>query len=72
VIAPVGTVGKHVAGIVGQSIGAGLAVINVGGCYGDFLDKGRIRISADMGLEAMNRRSALMLEPRLRRSGRPD
>lgn len=63
ITATVGAVSKHVAGIVRQSIGAGLAVINVGGCDGDFLDKGHIRISADMGLEAMSRPSALMLDP---------
>lgn len=62
-IAAIGAFGKHLAGIVRQSIGTGLAVVAVGGRDGDLLDQGRIGVGTDMGLEAMNRWSALMLDP---------
>lgn len=62
-IAAIGAVGKHLAGIVRQSIWTGLAVINVGGCHRDLLDKSGVGMDADMSLEAMNRGPALMLDP---------
>lgn len=62
-IASVGAVGKHFAGIVGQSIRNGLAVLGVGRRDGDLLDKGRIGVGTDMGFEAMKRWSALVLDP---------
>lgn len=61
--ASVGAVGINLAGIVRQSIGTGLAVVDVGGRDGDLLDQSGIGIGTDMGLEAMNRWSALMLDP---------
>ena len=62
-IAAIGAVGKHLARIVRQSIRASLAIVYVGWRYGNLLDKGRIRISTDMGLEAMHCWAALMLDP---------
>jgi len=62
-IAAIGAVGKHLAGIVGQRIRAGLAAVDVGGRDGDLPDQCRIGIGTDMGLEAINCRLALVLDP---------
>lgn len=62
-IAAIGAVGKHLAKIAGQSIGTGLAVVDIGRCDGDLLNKGRIGVGAQMGFEAMNRSSTLMFDP---------
>jgi hypothetical protein len=59
VTAPVGAVGKDLAGIIGQRIGASPAIIDVGRRDGDFFDKRRVGIGSDMGFEAMNCRLAL-------------
>jgi hypothetical protein len=53
-IAAIGAVGKHLARIVRQSIRASPAIVYVSRSYGNLLDKSRIRISTDMGFEAMN------------------
>lgn len=50
--------------VLGQSIGAGLAIVDVDGRDGDFFHKRRIGVSTDMGLEAMNRWFALCLTQR--------
>ena len=42
-----GAVGKHLAGIVGQSIRTGPAIVDVGGRDDDFFDQRRIGVRAD-------------------------
>ncbi|MER9657947.1 hypothetical protein NKJ26_31790 [Mesorhizobium sp. M0152] len=42
--AAIAAIGKHLAGVVGYSIGTGLAVVDVGGRNGDLLDQGCIGI----------------------------
>lgn len=51
VIAAIGAVGKHFAGIVGQCFRACPAVIDIGGCDRDFLDQRCIGVGTNMGLE---------------------
>ena len=62
-IAAIGAVGKHLARIVRQSIRASPAIVYVSWSYGNLLDKSRIRISTDMGFEAMNCWLTPMLDP---------
>ena len=61
--APIGAVGKDLAGIFRQRIWASFAVVDIGGRDRNFLYQRRIRIGADMGLEAVNRWLAFMLDP---------
>ena len=63
VIAAVGAIGKHLAGIIGSASGACLTVIDISGCDRDFLDQRRIGIGADMGLEAVNSPLSFVLYP---------
>ena len=63
VIAAIGTVSKHFTGIVGQSIGPCLAVIDVGRCDRHLLDQRGIGICSDVRLEAMNGALPLVLDP---------
>jgi hypothetical protein len=63
VTASIGTVGKNRFRIVWQCRGTGLAVIHIGGRNRNILHKRRIRIGADLGLEAMNGGLALVLDP---------
>jgi len=51
------------ARIVRQGTGASLAVVDIGGSDGDLFHQCGIGISADMGLEAVNRRLALVFDP---------
>jgi hypothetical protein len=53
VISPVGAVGEHLAGIVGESLWTSLAVIDIGWRDGDLLDQRRICVRPDMRLEAV-------------------
>ena len=71
VIAAVGAVGEHFTGIVGQSIRACPAVIDVGRCDRYLLDQRGIGICSDMRLEAMNGAFALVLYPARIRTAKP-
>lgn len=62
-VASIGAIGKNLAGIVRQRSGAALAFVDIGRRDRDLLNKGRIGIGADMGLEAMNRWPALVFDP---------
>jgi len=63
-LASVGTVREDVARIVGERIGPGLAVFDVGWCDSHHrLDQGGLSIGSDMGLDPMNGRLALMFDP---------
>jgi hypothetical protein len=62
-LAPISAVGEHLARVVRQSIGAGLAVIVIGRGDRDFLDQSRVGVGAQMSLEPMDRRSSLVLDP---------
>lgn len=59
----IGAVREHFAEIIRQRRGAGLAVVDVGRRDGDLLHQCGLGVGSDMGLEAMNRRSALVLDP---------
>lgn len=63
VAAAIGAVGEYLAGIIGQRMGACPAIVDVGRRDCNFLDQRGIGISPNMGLEAVNRRFALMLDP---------
>ncbi len=59
----IGAAGKHVTRIVGQRIGTCAPVIDVGWRYHNFLDERRRGVGPDMGLETVNRGTALVLDP---------
>lgn len=63
VAAAIGAVGKDLAGIIGQRIGASPAIIDIGGSDCNFFDQRSVGISSDMRLEAVNCTLALMLDP---------
>jgi len=63
VVAAIGTVGKNIAGIIGQRIGASSAVIDISGCDGDLLDQRSVGIGTDMSLETVNSGLALVFDP---------
>lgn len=62
-LAPISAVGEHLTRLVRQSIGAGLAVIDVGRGDRDFLNQSRVGVGAHMSLEPMDRRPSLVLDP---------
>lgn len=63
VITAVGAAGKHLAGIIGQSSGTCLTVIDICGCDRDFLDQCRLGIGANVSLEAVNSPLSLVFHP---------
>lgn len=50
VISTIGTIGKHLAWIIRQGIGSGLAIVDIGRSDGDLFHQCRIGIGADMRL----------------------
>lgn len=62
-IAAISTVGINIAWIVWQCIRTSLAVIHVGRCDGDLLDKSRIGICANMRLETVDCRASSVFDP---------
>ena len=60
---PIGAVGKNLAGIVRQSLRASLAIIDIGRSDRDLFNQRSIGVGAHMGFEAVNRWSALVLNP---------
>src|ERR1700722_15452180 len=62
-LARINAVGEYVARLVRQSIGAGLAVIDISRSDRDFLDQSRVGVGAHMSLEPMDRRPSLVLDP---------
>ena len=62
-IATVGAVRKHLAGVVGQRVRTGFAIIDIGRGDRHLLDQRCIGIGTDMGLEAMNCTLSLMFYP---------
>jgi hypothetical protein len=61
--AAIGAIGKYLARVIGQRIGTGAAVVDVGRGHRDLLDQSRARIGSNMRLEAMRCRAALVLDP---------
>lgn len=59
---PIGAIGKDRVRIVGQRLGPGPAVVDIGRGDGDFLHKGGVGVGPDMSLEAVNRGPALVLD----------
>ena len=62
-IAAIGAVSKDLAGIVGQCIGTGFAIIDIGRGDRHVLDQRCIGVGTNMGLETMNSPLSLMLHP---------
>ena len=62
-LAPICAVGKHFGRLVRQSIGAGLAVIDIGRGDRDFLNQSCVGVGAHVSLEPMDRRPSLTLDP---------
>lgn len=67
VISPIGAVGEHLAWIIGQGVGSGAPIVDVGRRDRDLLDQSRCRVGADVGFEAVHRALALMLDPAAKR-----
>jgi len=63
VIAAIGAVSKHLAGIFGQRVGSGFAIVDIGRCDRHFLNQCRIGVGTNMGFEAMNSPLPLMFYP---------
>jgi hypothetical protein len=61
--AAIGAVSKHLAGVVGQRIGTGLAIVDIGRGDRYFLNQRCISVRSNMGLEAMHSPLSLMFYP---------
>lgn len=59
----ISAVGEYVTRIVGQGIGTGASIMDIGRCHRNFLDQRRAGVGADMRLEAVHRGSPLVLYP---------